>query len=140
MDNLAAVITASGGIVATVLGTYVALRNSKGAKSEGSADRKAVAVTEFERTAVRVDALWDTIKDLITEVAQLKEDKEMQQEAIDKLTKDLDDERKNHRATQAKLDELIEEHNKTLKLLADKEELIKKIMGDKANGKATDKS
>ena len=136
LKQIAPILTALGGLIAALVTAIIAVKQTKGHDSETS-NRAAVAVTNFERTSVRVDSLWETIKDLIEEVAKLKEDKAMQQEQIDQLTKELADEKRRHSETQDKLNKLIIEHNKTLELLAEKEALIAKYMKEETHGKST---
>lgn len=136
-ENLAAIITAVGGILATLTGFVIAIKRPKADDDGKSANDAAIAVTNFERTTVRVDALWETIQDLIQEVTKLKEEKMKQQDEINRLTNDLENEKQKHLETQRKLDTLIVEHNKTLALLAEKEELIKELMREKTSGSTT---
>jgi predicted nucleic acid-binding Zn-ribbon protein len=130
-DQIAPILTATGGLVAAIAATIVGIRQAKGTNGEHSDDRAAIAVTNFEKTSIRVDTLWEKIGDLIEEVSQLKEDKAMQQEQIDRLTNELADEKRRHGETQDKLDKLMEEHEKTLKLLAEKEDQLTKLIGEK---------
>lgn len=130
-DNAAPIITAVGGIVATIAALVVALKQPK--TDKGNSDRAAVAVTNFERTSVRVDTLWDTIKDLINEVGILKEDKAVQQEAINRLTKELEEERGSHAKTRKELEELKELHKQTLLQIAEKDKLIQELMKGQVN-------
>ena len=127
-EQIAPILTAFGGIIAAIAAAIVGVRQANGRNGQHSDDRAAVAVTNLEQTTIRVDTLWEKIGDLIEEVAQLKEDKAMQQEQIDRLTNELADEKRRHIKTQQKLDKLMEEHEKTLALLADKENELTKLM------------
>lgn len=103
--DIAAVITALSLLIGALISGVVALSSIRKGRDNNS-DEKAVAVSQITETTADVKTLREQVDFLFGELATLKLEKQKLEQKVLKLTRDLKDERKDHKATKKALTEV----------------------------------